>query len=143
MVGSGPQTKQDVLHELVNLQGQLNLWLEIAAPRFASPIGEAWSAADTIRHLIKSTVPVTRALKLPRLALQIIFGQSHRTSISYCDLIERYRAVLVGGDKAGRFSPSPCRVPADVAAWQRDLIYECQSGSPPSPAHWNIGPRWT
>ncbi len=116
MVESSPQTKQDLLHELANLRDELNSWREIAAERFASAMGEAWSPADTIRHLIKSTVPVTRALKLPRFVLQILFGQSHGTSISYRDLIEHYRTVLAGGGKAGRFSPSPYRVPADVSA---------------------------
>lgn len=35
--------------------------------------------------------------------------------------------MLAGGGKAGRFSPSACHVPADVAGWQRDLIYQCQA----------------
>jgi hypothetical protein len=98
MIGSSPQTKQDLLNELANLRDvELNFWLDIEPERFAHAVGEAWSAADTVRHLIKSTAPVTRALKLPRIFLQILFGQSRRTSISYRDLVERtalcWRAV--------------------------------------------------
>lgn len=129
MIGSGPQTQQDLLRELANLRDRdLIFWIDIAPERFARPMGEAWSPADTVRHLIKSTVPVTRALKLPRLVLRILFGQSNGTSMSCSTLVERYRAVLAGGGKAGRFSPSPFRAPADLAGSQRDLISECQMG---------------
>ncbi len=128
MIGNGPYCKQDLLNELATLRElELNFWLQIAPEQFARPIGQAWSPADTVRHLIKSTVPVTRALKLPRLVLRILFGQSNGTSMPCSNLIERYRVVLAGGGNAGRFSPSPLRVPTNIVGWQRDLMSECQS----------------
>lgn len=123
-----PQTKQDVLHALATLNArELEFWLGIEPERFVQPFGEAWSAADTLRHLIKSTVPVTRALKLPRLALRALFGQGRGPSTPYFDLVELYRAVLAAGGKAGRFSPSPRRASANVRRWQESLVSECQS----------------
>ena len=123
-----PRTKQDVLHALASLNArELQFWLGIEPERFIRPFGEAWSPADTLRHLIKSTVPVTRALKLPRLAIRVLFGQGWDPSTPYLDLVKRYRAVLAAGGKAGRFSPSPVRAPANVRAWQESLVAECQS----------------
>jgi len=105
----------------------LGLWLGIEPERFIRRFGESWSAADTVRHLIKSTVPVTRALKLPRLVLRALFGQGRGQSTPYLDLVASYRAALAAGGKAGRFSPSPCRAPANARAWQESLVAECQS----------------
>ncbi len=49
-------------------------------------------------------------------------------SRSYGDLVERYQAVLAHGGKAGRFTPSPGRPPADLRSWQRGLVAECALG---------------
>ncbi len=122
------QTKADVLRALENLGDRdLQFWLGIDAPRFARPFGEAWSPADNVRHLVKSTMPVARALRLPRLALRLLFGQGSGTSMSFADLVERYRAVLAAGGKAGRYAPSPTRPPAELGAWQQALVSDCQS----------------
>jgi DinB family protein len=122
-----PQTKQDVLQALANLGIELVFWLAIEPARFARPIGQAWSPADTIRHLFKSTVPVTRALKLPRPLLRILFRRGLGASMAYYDLVERYRSVLASGGNAGRFSPSPVRAPANISLWQQNLVSECRA----------------
>ncbi len=127
-MASEPRTRQDVLDALADLETrELRFWLEIDPERFARPFGEAWSPADTVRHLIKSTVPITRALKLPKMVLRALFGQGAAASASYPALVERYHAVLAAGGKAGRYSPSPHRPPADVRSWQQGLVSECQS----------------
>ncbi len=126
-MSSDPRTKEDVLRGLTHLEAPgLNFWLQIDPARFAQPFGEAWSPADNVRHLIKSTTPVTRALKLPRMALRVLFGQGAR-STGYAELIERYRGVLASGGKAGRYAPSPQRPPDDFPAWQQGLVSECQA----------------
>ena len=128
MNGGPPKTKQDVLEVLANLKtAGMEFWLDIEPERFASPFGDAWSPADTVRHQIKSTFPLTRALKAPRLVLRIKFGKARGSSIPYFELVERYRALLAAGGNAGSFAPSPQPNPADLRAWQRDLVLECQS----------------
>ncbi len=128
MIESHPRTKEDVLEALANLGARdLKFWLDMAPERFARPFGEAWSPADTVRHLTKSTVPVTRALKLPALALRALFGKGRGTSMPYPDLVERYRRVLASGGTAGKFAPAPCPPPPDLGSWQQDLIWRCQS----------------
>ncbi len=128
MNGTHPRTKADLQQALGTLSaGGLKFWLEMEPTRFASPFGEAWSPADNVRHLIKSTVPVTRALKLPGLVLRVLFGPGGGTSATYADLVERYDAVLAAGGKAGRFAPSPLRPPADLSSWQVRLVADCQA----------------
>ncbi len=53
-----PQTKEDILRALANLGShELTFWLAIDPGRFARPFGEAWSPADTVRHLRMSRRP--------------------------------------------------------------------------------------
>jgi hypothetical protein len=59
--------------------------------------------------------------------LRALFGQGSAASTPYLELEERYRAVLAGGGKAGRFAPSPHRAPANLRAWQQSLVSEYQS----------------
>jgi hypothetical protein len=121
------RTKADVLDALEALETTgLRFWLVIDSKRFAEPFGEAWSPADNVRHLVKSTTPVTLALKLPRLALLALCWHANRASTPYEDLVERYHDVLAEGGKAGRYAPSPVRPPANLLAWQADLVRECQ-----------------
>lgn len=129
MIAIRPQTKHELQQAFAHLSAvELKFWLRIPPERFAQPFGMAWSPADTVRHLIKSTVPVTRALKLPKIMLRLLFGQGGGTSTPYSELVERYDAVLAAGGKAGRFSPSPHHpLPGDLARNPKELVAQCQS----------------
>ncbi len=128
MIEEDPRTKQDLVRAFGNLAARdLQFWIGIAPERFARGFGQAWSPADTVRHLTKSTLPVARALRIPKLALRVLFGKAEAPSRSYADLVGRYRTVLAAGGQAGRFAPSPMRPPADLPAWQHNLVYHCQS----------------
>lgn len=123
MTITNPQTREDILSALDDLREQgLSFWAEFAPDKFAAPIGDAWSPADNVRHLIKSTLPVTKALKLPGLALRTLFGQAKEASLSYGDLVAKYKALLAAGGNAGKFAPRVAPVPDDIVAWQRKLI---------------------
>jgi hypothetical protein len=100
--------------------------MEFAPTTFASQIGDAWSPADNVRHLIKSTLPVTKALKLPKLLLRTLFGPAEKVSTSYEELVTRYRELLAAGGNAGKFAPRTIPVPEDVDAWQRKLVGTCR-----------------
>ncbi len=119
------QSRDDLLAALANAQAsEADFWRRIDAARFARPLGEAWSPADNVRHLIKSTVPVARALRLPKVALRLLFGPGRSPSLAYAELVARYRDILAAGGKAGRFAPAPRRPPEDLDSWQGSLVTE-------------------
>lgn len=122
-----PQSREEILAAYRGLREEgMDFWAALSAERFAAPFGEAWSPADNLRHLLKSTEAVTKGLKLPGLALRTLFGAAHEPSLSYDRLRAKYRAALVGGVDAGKFAPSAITAPADVEGWQRELIKECR-----------------
>jgi hypothetical protein len=118
-----PQTRADILESLKELQSTgINFWSDFDAAQFTTPIGEAWSPADNVRHLIKSTLPVTRALKLPKLLLRTLFGESKQPSVSFDDLRSRYQSILAAGATAGKFAPKPTAPINDPAAFQEKVV---------------------
>lgn len=127
MTTSHPQTREEIISAFDVLRDQgLDFWMDFAPATFASPIGDAWSPADNVRHLIKSTLPVTKALKLPGLLLRTLFGPAANASTSYGELVTRYREKLAAGGNAGKFAPRTIPVPDDLEAWQRKLVGTCR-----------------
>ena len=53
-----------------------------------------WTAAQHLDHLIKSTEPLNKALRLPRLALNGMFGKNNRQERTYDALVEKYQKAL-------------------------------------------------
>ncbi len=104
------------------------LWESFAVADFFAPLGEAWSPADNVRHLVKSNRPVVGALKLPRVALLLRFGPTWRPSRSYGDLRATYREALGAGLRAGRFAPRALE-PAEQNAAERRRILDQWSTS--------------
>lgn len=101
-------TRDDILHKLDTIQNESNAyWGAFDAPTFFAKLGEAWSPAENVRHLVKSIRPVTKALGMPRLVLRFMFGKPRRASMTFDELRERYQQLLDEGGKAGRFTPSP------------------------------------
>ena len=82
-------------------------WQSFDVQQFFAPMGEAWSPADHVRHLVKSNRPVAAALRVPRLFLLLRFGIARRPSQRYDGLVATYRGALAGGLKAGRYAASP------------------------------------
>lgn len=122
-------------------------WTSFNVDSFFKQSGEKWSPAQTVRHLTKSTRPVAKALRMPRLLLRLLFGVSKRSSTSFEDLREKYRARLNEGAQAGRFAPSSnsgtdrdaimadrARVKADllniVRRWPEDALDKYQMPHP-------------
>ncbi|HYO63257.1 MAG TPA: DinB family protein [Pyrinomonadaceae bacterium] len=136
-----PQSREEILAALKSLSGGgLDFWAALEPGRFAAPFGAAWSPADNLRHLIKSTEAVTKALKMPGLALRSLFGTADAPSLSYDALRDKYRGLLAGGADAGRFAPDAADAPEDAAAWQRELVGRCReavSGLEKAAARWN------
>jgi hypothetical protein len=123
-----PYSKDDILAALEALRTDgLSSWSAIAPEVFAAPIGDAWSPADNVRHLIKSTRPVVTALRLPRLPLKLLFGGARRPSRTYSVVVADYQEILRNGATAGRYAPSAAARPDDAAAWQADLVESCRT----------------
>jgi hypothetical protein len=89
---------------------------------FFKPQGTAWSPADHVRHLRKSTAPLVLALKLPRWVLALRFGRTDRPSRSFIEIRDAYRQLLAGGAQAGRYAPDPEGTPADSHDRRREIM---------------------
>ena len=121
---STPATRDEICAQLRRVAGECDaFWSGFSAREFLAPLGPAWSPADNVRHLLKSARPVALALRLPRLALRLLFGRSRRPSRSYEQLRSDYQAVLAAGGRAGGpFTPAELAPPADPAAWRESLM---------------------
>lgn len=80
-------------------------WSSLPTVRFLAPLGTAWSPADNVRHLTKSVRAVSAGLRTPRWILWFAFRGARKSSRSYVEVRETYRARLALGASAGRFSP--------------------------------------
>jgi hypothetical protein len=106
-----PFSKAEILRDLEAVRDwSLGFWRQFETTAFFAPLGEAWSPADNVRHLVKSNRPVALAMGLPRLVLYFRFGISRRRSRGYSDLRSTYREALGTGLTAGRFAASPVAV---------------------------------
>ena len=90
--------------------------------RFFAPQGAAWSPAEHIRHLRKSSAPLVMALKIPRFLLRMRFGGHPGPSRSFAQIREAYRGELAAGAKAGRFTPAPEARPASLSDRRREIM---------------------
>lgn|SRR5687767_5463394 len=100
-------TKTDLITTLQDSNRRVTEWfLEISTDTFFTRLGEVWSASDNLDHLIKAHKPITKALKLPKITLQVIFGKPERSSMAYEELCQNYRDEIAKGVQAsGRFLP--------------------------------------
>jgi DinB family protein len=102
-----PWTAAEIARDLAAVrEWSARFWQRFAVPEFFAPMGEAWSPADHVRHLVKSNRPVAMALRLPKVVLLLRFGWARRPSAPYSQLVARYHGELAAGLKAGRYAPS-------------------------------------
>ncbi|HLE92167.1 MAG TPA: DinB family protein [Anaerolineales bacterium] len=100
-------TKTDLIATLQDSNQRVTDWfMDIPAKDFFIPQGEVWSAANNLDHLIKAHKPITKALKLPKITLQAMFGKPEKRSMAYEQLCQIYRDEIAKGAQAsGRFLP--------------------------------------
>ena len=99
-------TKNEIIGEISNVQREnAAFWSAFDAAAFHAPLGDAWSPAENVRHLILSMRAVAKGLSMPTLALWWKFGTSRKPSQSYEEVRDRY--VAIPEKKAGRFTPRP------------------------------------
>jgi hypothetical protein len=120
---SGPIDKAGLLRELRALHVRCTaFWWGFSTSEFFAPLGEAWSPADNVRHLIKSSRPVARALALPKVLLALRFGISWHASRPYVEIRRIYCEALAGGVTAGRYAPELEIVKDDWEGARRELM---------------------
>jgi len=103
-----PTGKEEILETLTNMNHRVADWFSaIPTDTIFTRKADVWSSSDNLDHLIKAVKPVTKAMKLPRLALQGIFGKPEKASRSYEKICEFYRGELAKGAQAsGRYLPN-------------------------------------
>jgi hypothetical protein len=80
----------------------------LAPEEFVLREGEAWTPAEHVLHLCKTTNAVARGFGMPRLVLRLRFGRAKSPSRSYAQVRDAYRTTLAAGGKApAPFVPPP------------------------------------
>lgn len=102
-----PTGREEILETLTNTNRRVTDWFSASRiDDFFKRHTGSWSPSDNLDHLIKSVKQVTKAMKLPRPALQGMFGKPEKASRSYEEICEAYRAELAKGAQAsGRYLP--------------------------------------
>ena len=123
-----PKTRGEIVGALESVHTQAGaLWRRFPSNEFfETPKIGGWSPAQNVEHLVKSTAPVTLALRVPRIMLRVLFGAARTPSRSFVQVREAYRQVLGEGAESGRFGPRDVRLPDDPAAARERLLARWQ-----------------
>ncbi|HEX9163097.1 MAG TPA: DinB family protein [Thermoanaerobaculia bacterium] len=122
MTFASPYTREQIIDALERQESESRVfWNKFDTNTFFRRIGQSWSPAETVRHLIKSTGPVGQALRVPKIVLRWKFGRATHDSRNYDELRMAYLKTLNEGGQAGRFAPSP-RQESDLEAWRAKIM---------------------
>jgi hypothetical protein len=78
---------------------------QIEPSDFYAPLGEKWSVAEHIDHLIRSLKPLNQGMRLPKFVIRWVGGKPS-TKRNYDEVVQAYQSVLQSGGKAtGRYIP--------------------------------------
>jgi hypothetical protein len=120
------KSKDELIEALKESNQRAETWfLGIPASDFFTRQGEVWSPSDNLDHLIKAVKPVAKALRLPKITLQAMFGKTEKASMSYEELCQVYRhAIAQGGQASGRYLPNQQSPGADAQEQKTSLLVE-------------------
>ena len=101
-------TKSELLAALKDSNQRAEKWFgEMPAKDFFTRMGEVWSPSDNVDHLIRAVKPIAKALRLPKITLQAMFGKPDKPSMSFEELCKVYRDEIAKGAQAsGRYLPN-------------------------------------
>lgn len=118
-------SKTELIAALANSNQRAAAWFqEIPASDFFTRSGEVWSPSDNLDHMIRAVKPITKALKLPKITLQAMFGKPGKNSMTYEELCQLYRdAIANGGQASGRYLPDQ-QSPREQAEEKKKNILE-------------------
>jgi hypothetical protein len=101
-------TSEQITQRLANQTTELKHFFSGQSPIFWEfrPSNDKWTAGQHVIHLVQSTQPLLKALKLPIFLLKWRFGKSNRPSRTYDEVVKRYQEKLAaaGPGVVGPFS---------------------------------------
>jgi hypothetical protein len=117
-------TKTELIAALQDSNQSAENWFRaVPANDFFARQGEVWSSSDNVDHLIKAVKPISKALKLPKITLQAMFGRPEKPSMTYEELCDRYRAEIARGAQAsGRYLPNQHTPDDDTESKKKELL---------------------
>lgn len=131
-------SKPEIIAALQDSNLRAQAWFSaIPAQEYFARQAEVWSASDNVDHMLKAIKPIVKALKLPKIALQSVFGKAERASKTYEEICQTYRNEIAKGAKAsGRFLPNEDAPNANMEAFKEqqlqqlaktmeDLVFAC------------------
>lgn len=100
-------TKDTIIQKLqIDHYEFIDLMLSLSESDFTLSVNNKWTAGQHFEHICLSVSPLTKALRLPRFVLKMIFGKANRPSRDYDPLVEKYHDKLAkGGTASRRFIP--------------------------------------
>jgi hypothetical protein len=102
-------TKEEIAFYILKAQEDFNKYAgSLTNEGFFNQPGNKWSVAQHTRHLITSVNSARLAYSLPKLFVKWIGGIANRPSMTYHDLVSKYKMKLEKGGRAnGRYIPKP------------------------------------
>ena len=102
-----PYSKEEIISAVKESASRSLDWFKaIPASEFFHREGEVWSVSDNVDHLIKAINPISKAMRLSKVALHSMFGKPERGSKSYTEICSIYQAKIAkGAVAAGSFLP--------------------------------------
>lgn len=100
-------SKTDVIEDITSAFAMVTeVCRNIPNDRFETKSHGKWSAKENLEHLILSSRPVAKALKLPKLTF-LAFGKSKQGSGSFDQLVNAYQTKLEeGGTATSKYVPA-------------------------------------
>jgi hypothetical protein len=116
-------TKDEITISINEAHQRAQDWFNaIPAATFFQREADIWSASDNVDHLIRSVKPLAKAMGIPRLALETIFGRPENPSKTYEEICSIYRdAIAKGGQASGSYLPDPV-VPENTEQAKAELL---------------------
>ena len=116
-------TKAEMTIAINEAHQRAQAWFNtIPAATFFHREGDIWSASDNLDHLIRSVKPLAKAMGLPRLALETMFGRPATPSRTYDEICSIYRdAIAKGGQASGSYLPDSV-VPGNMEQAKAELL---------------------
>jgi hypothetical protein len=118
-------TKAELIAALEDSNQRAENWFnEMPAQDFFTRQGEVWSPSDNVDHLIRAVKPIAKALRLPKVTLQVMFGKPEKLPMSYEELCKVYRDEIARGAQAsGRYLPNQ-ESPAENAEHRKQALLD-------------------
>jgi len=118
-----PWTREEIAASIGGFaQKASEFFLEMTPEVFFSNPEGAWSPAQNVAHLIKTTWPIALGLKLPSVAPRVLFGRPSHEIRRFGKIREQYYQTLANGFQAGIYAAAPLKLPAEAREKQTRMV---------------------